>query len=270
MSSTFEKIGGNTEAAVRMAEKDLGITLRGDAYVRNASLLTPQEIAQRLCVESPKYISGPFSGFHRVLRKDLSSPQDKQQFMNRTALMDGYMLLMPTAKGGIRRVLVKSEGTEARLTVFGEDTRFKSSRAEKTVFSGVLGFDDAKIGSHSTGALISEPGHLALTNAVVLGGYATNDIHRSLHGDFESVGKNILASTNRSAVTSQLGVQLTTATYSYDSWPKSLELLWHPDDGKPETATQEQAVTAVQALGFVSVREQGKVSEVMRIVGAMA
>ncbi len=261
----------NIDAQVARAEKDLGMPLRGDGFIPDRRLMTPREVALETCRMAPEIVAGPFHGFKKVLARGAQTEADKRAFLATAAKLHNFMLLMPTPDGKIMRTLVTLHGGKTvRLSVFGAETRFGVSDTERMILSGVAGYNNGHIGSHGTGSPANEPGHVALVNGVMLGGYKSTNIHRDLHNTFEGKDKNILATTAASAQTSQLGVAIPSKEYEYETWPSSLMLVWHSEDGTPEAAVAEGAVTKVQAVGFLAVRENNKLPELVRLLGSFA
>lgn len=253
---------------VGLAERDLGLSLQN----ANARVLTVAEAALELCKKSPEYTTGPFIGFHSVLKKDATQPSDRQAFMHKVHILDGRALLLPFPDRTIRRTLIRCVDTErVALTVLDEPARLSVSPAERTLLSAVNAYDDPVIGTHQKG-IASEPGHVALTSAVVLGAFrlpGQTSIHGAVHA-FEhkdGIQGNILAASAQTG--SYLGARLVPREFTYDTWPSAMELVWHPEEGSVATMNEDDAVLRVQAAGFVSLREAGLVSVAVQTLGDM-
>ena len=253
---------------VEQAEKELGLSLQS----ANARVLTPAEVALEVCRRSPEYTSGPFVGFRSVLKKDTYRQADRRLFMQKVQALDGRALLLPFPDKTIRRALIRCVDTErVALTVLDEPARLSVSPAERTLLSAVNAYDDPIIGTHQRG-IASEPGHVALTSAIVLGAFRLPD-HTSIHGAVhafehkDSVQGNILTASAQTGT--YLGSRLVPREFSYDTWPSAMELLWHPDEGSIATMNEEDAVQRVQAAGFVSLREAGLVAVAVQTLGDM-
>jgi hypothetical protein len=250
-------------------------------------VLSPDEAALDLCMrsmETSAYTSGPFVGFTPILKKDMNQlrylddvgrAEAARIFMQKVKVLDGRTLYFPSiADGTIRRTLVRLVGKNedgVALTVFGAPAKFAVTNAERKLLSAVNGFDNEKIGSHDYG-IKTEPGHVALTSAVVLGAYELDEgvsLHGAVHAFGHKTGsdRNILTAAAKNG--QYVGAPLRSKEYTFDTWPPGLELLWHPQNKTVEALDDDTAVQSVQAAGFVALKEAKLIDTAVNALGSM-